>query len=369
MPQHVARIASRQNPGSQHSPNPLPSPHAAGLQAGANYAAAGLSRITRRCRGCSTDNRQRSKERSAFRIGYLAAERSSTSPNSRRFHLVQEMARLGYVDGKNLTVEWRFADWQFERLPDLARDLVRLKVDVIVATTQLAVRAAQNASSHIPIVMAVSTDPVRMGLVNSLARPGGNTTGISSANDETVVKQLELLRSMVPSLSRVAYLINAAPTAPPNPYLARTPSHLDVAAQKLGIDVQRVTAQEPVAINSAFDKMTTTHVNALIVASNYLFNAQRMKVARLALDHKLPSISQRAEYAAAGGLMSYGESASEFGRRTAYFVDKILKGAKPADLPVELPVRFQLVINQKTAYALQLSIPTQLQTIADEIIE
>ena len=305
----------------------------------------------------------------AFRIGYLAAERSSTSPNSRHSHFVQEMASLGYVDGKNLTIEWRFADWQFERLPDLARDLARLKVDVIVATTQLAVRAAQNASSHIPIVMSVSTDPVRMGLVNSLAHPGGNTTGISSANDETVVKQLDLLRLMVPNLARVAYLINAAPTASPNPYLARTPTHLDVAAQKLGIEVQRIAAQEPAAINSAFDKMRTAQVHALIVASNYLFNAQRTNVARLALDRKLPSISQRAEYAAAGGLMSYGESASGFGRRTAHFVDKILKGAKPADLPVELPVRFQLVVNQKTADALHLSIPMQLRTIADEIIE
>ncbi len=301
-----------------------------------------------------------------FRIGYLAAEVGRAVLNS---YFAQEMEKLGYVEGIDFSIEWRFADWNYDRLPALALELSNLRVDVIVATTNLAVRAAQSASREIPIVMAVSNDPVRMGLVDSLARPGGNTTGLSSANDEAAAKQLHLLTSMVPNLARVGHLINAARPETVNPYLSKTPTYLQVAAQRIGIAIQRIGVANPNDFENTFSKMSNEHMQAFILDSNYLFNAETLRIAKLALTWKLPSISQRRGYAEAGGLMSYGESAREFVRRTAYFVDKILKGARPADLPVELPTRFELVINRKTANLLELTIPTQLLTIADGILE
>jgi putative tryptophan/tyrosine transport system substrate-binding protein len=304
-----------------------------------------------------------------FRVGYLAVQNRPNLQASARPDFAREMEKLGYEENKNLIIEWRYAEWNSERLPALARDLERLKVEVIVATSALAVEAAQQTTTRIPIVMAVSNDPVRMGLVSSLARPGGNTTGLSSANDETLPKQLEFLGAMVPNLSRVGHLTNAAGARMQNASYSGAPDNLSAAAQKLGIMVQRMDVSEPADIERVFAEMTQQRMQAVVVASSYLFNAQRRKIARLAAKHNLASVSQRREFAEAGGLMSYGESRQEFVRRIAYFVDKILTGAMPADLPVELPTRFSLVINQRTAKSLGLAIPTQLHTIADEVIE
>jgi putative tryptophan/tyrosine transport system substrate-binding protein len=274
------------------------------------------------------------------------------------------MKDLGYVEGNDFVIEWRSADWKFERLRELAVELVKLKVDVIVATTRGAVEAAQQATTTIPIVMTVSHDPVGMGLVSSLARPGGNTTGVSSANDETLVKQLDLLNLIIPNLSRVGFMVNQTSLQQQDPY-----NLLSRAAQKFSIALQRVDVIVPADIETAFVTMNEERVQVLILNSSPLFNNWQNKIAELAFRYKLPSITQRREYAVAGGLLSYGESGLQFYRRAAYFVDKILKGAKPGDLPVELPTKFELVINLKTAKALGLTVPPLLLSIADEVIE
>lgn len=304
-----------------------------------------------------------------YRIGYFAAEATPANARSVLRHFVLAMEKQGLIENTHFIVEPRYADFQYERLSELARELVQLNVDVIVATTGRTVQAAQSATSDIPIVMAVSIDPVRMGLVGSLARPGGNTTGLSGANDEAMAKQLELLAAIVPNLTRIGVLALPPPSTSGDPSLARTPSPLMLAARQREIAVHRFEVFDPSGFERAFESMVSANINGLLVASNFLFNSHRSRITALALANKIPAISQRREFAADGGLMSYGESAPEFGRRIAYYVDKILKGAKPADIPVELPTHFHFAINRATAQALGLSIPFQLQTLADEVIE
>jgi ABC-type uncharacterized transport system substrate-binding protein len=303
--------------------------------------------------------------RKLYRIGYLGAEAAYRG----RHGLVSEMEKLGYVEGKDFIIEWRFADLKHERLLGLALELVELNVDVIVAATGRAVKEAQHATRDIPIVMAVNDDPVRMGLVTSLARPGGNTTGLSAANNETLPKQLELLNFVVPNLSRIGYLVNPISADPENPYLSNIPLSLDAAAQALKLTIQRAVVLDPSDLERAFVAMENGHVQAAVIAGGPLLNPLQRRVAELALAYKLRSIAQRREYAEVGLLMSYGESRSEFWRRTAYFVDKILKGAEPAHLPVELPTRFNLVINLRSAKTLGITIPAQLLTTADDLLE
>jgi putative ABC transport system substrate-binding protein len=302
-----------------------------------------------------------------FRIGYLAGETSRDPSRPANPAFVNSMRDLGYVEGQNYVVEWRRADWQYERMSELARELVQLGVDVIVATTQPAVKAAQRATTQIPIVMAISVDPVSAGLVASLARPGGNTTGLSSANEGTTLKQLDLLALLTPGLSRIAYLVNPAGVTALDPKrpLSRA---LSLGAQKLNLTIQRIDVYNPADIDNAFARMGADRIEAVMTNSSPLLNSRASQVAALALAHRLPSIAQRREYVLAGGLLSYGESGADFVRRTAYYVDKILKGAKPADLPVELATRFYLAINRKTAAALELTIPPQLIAAADDVI-
>jgi putative ABC transport system substrate-binding protein len=269
---------------------------------------------------------------------------------------------LGYVEGRNITIEYRYAEGKVERFPDLAAELVRLKVDVIVAAGP-AIRAARQATTTIPIVMAVSGNPVGDGLVASLARPGGNITGLSMMIPEGSGKRLEFLQEAVPTLSHVAVLWN--PTV-----LGSTVAFKETqtAAHALGLQLQSIEVRSSDEFDQAFAAMTRAHADALVVISNELFFGHHRQLAELTVRHRLPAMFHLREYAEAGGLMAYGANAEDLYRRAATYVDKILKGAKPADLPVEQPMKFELVINLKTAQALGLTIPPTLLFQANEVM-
>ena len=297
------------------------------------------------------------------RIGVLSgASRETAFSNYEGF--LQGMRELGYVEGRDFIMEYRFAEGEYERFPDFAAELVRLKVDVILVGATSAIRMVQRATSTIPIVLAYSTDPVGNGLVASLPRPGGNITGLSSLSDDTSPKQLELIATVVPNMSRIGLLGN--PASPTSTDVVKGAQN---AAQKVGLNVMSVEARNPQEIEEAFASFLRERVQAFISAGDALFFAQRRQIAELALKNRLPSMFSQREYAEAGGLMSYGENLSEFFRRAASFVDKVFKGAKPGDLPMEQPTRFNLVINRKTADALGVTIPPQLYIFADEVIE
>jgi putative tryptophan/tyrosine transport system substrate-binding protein len=276
----------------------------------------------------------------------------------------QGMRELGYLEGRDFVIEWRSSEGQYERLPDLAAELVRLKVDVIVLGLTQAVRPTQQATTTIPIVMGYSTDPVGNGLVASLAHPGGNTTGLTSSTDDSAPKLLDLLATMVPGLSRVGVLTN-----PNSLGSLAVMNNARSATQKASLMLVPVEARNPQQIEEAFSVLAKERVTAMMVGGDAMFFVQRQQLAQLALRNRMASVFPLRAYAEAGGLMSYGESLREFYRRAASFVDKIFKGAKPGDLPIEQPTRFNLVINRKTADALGLTIPSQLYVFADEVIE
>jgi putative ABC transport system substrate-binding protein len=276
----------------------------------------------------------------------------------------QGLRELGYVEGQNIAIESRWTEGKDDRLPALAADLVRSKVDVIVAETGAATRAAQQATRTIPIVMSLVNDPVGSGLVASLARPGGNVTGLTIMSPDLVGKQLELLKEVVPKVSRVALLRH-----PDNPASAAQLREAEAAAQALGVRLQTLEARSPQEIDGAFAAMTRERAGALLVIPDTLFWSQRRQIVDLAVKRRLPSIRIGEAYAEAGGLMSYGPSYRDLERRAATFVDKILKGANPADLPVAQPTKFELVINLKTAKAIGLTIPQPLLQRADQIID
>lgn len=273
------------------------------------------------------------------------------------------LRELGYVEGKNLLIEFRWAD-KMELLPVFAAELVQLKVDVIVSIGTPATRAAQKATATIPIVFGSSGDPVGTGLVKSLARPGGNITGLSNLSADIAPKRLEMLLTIVPKLSRVAVLVN-----PSNPANIKNLEGLEAAGQKRGVKILRADARTPQEIDDAFSLIRQQNAGALVVSLEPLFQQQKSQIAELTAKHRLPSMAAYREYAEAGGLMSYGSNLTEIFQRTATYVDKILKGAKPADLPVEQPTKFELVINRKTAKALGLTIPQSLLISADKVIE
>ena len=300
------------------------------------------------------------------RVGYLNPGSSSDPLRQRRLEAFRQGLReLGYVDGQNIAVESRWAEGQYDRYPALAADLVRLKVDVIVAQSGAATQAAQQATRTIPIVMSLVLDPVGIGLVPSLARPGGNVTGTSFMAPDLVGKQLELLRELVPKVSRVALLRN-----PANPASAQGLRDAEAAARALGVRLQALEAQDPQEIDSAFAAMTRERAGALLVLPDPIFGNQRRQIAELAAKRRLPAIyGGTPEYAEAGGLMVYGPNELDLHRRAAIYVDKLLKGAKPADLPVEQPTKFELVINLRTAKAIGLTIPPSLLQRADQIID
>jgi len=299
-----------------------------------------------------------------WRIGFLSSQPRATFGASLYAGFERGMRELGYVEGKDFVSEWRSADSKYERLPELAVELVRLKMDVIVSALTAGVRALQQATDTIPIVIVGATDPVGNGFAASLARPGGNITGLASSSDDSAPKQLELLAAVVASPSRIAFLGN-----PDSPTYRPIKTRIQDAAGKAGLSIVTVDARNPQEIEAAFSVFARERVQAIVVGSDGLFFGQQQRLAELALRNRLPTMFPQREYVEAGGLMSYGESLSDFFRRAALFVDKIFKGTKPGDLPIEQPTRFNLVINRKTADALGVTIPSQLYIFADEVIE
>jgi len=295
------------------------------------------------------------------RIGYLSLR---SGPSSLDEAFQQGLRELGYVEGQNISVEYRWIDWKLDRVSALAAELTRLKVDVIVSTGGTATAlAVKNAVKTVPVVFT-SGDPVRSGLVASLDRPGENLTGVSLLNTELQSKRLELLKEAVPGVSRVALLSN-----PASPLAAGVVKELEGTARALRVKLQVLEAREPREIDDAFSAMTRERAGALLVYSDPLFFAQRKRIVDLARKSRIPASYEWREFAEDGGLMSYGASITDQYRRLATYVDKILKGAKPGDLPVEQPTKFELVINLKAAKALGLTIPPSVLGRADQVIE
>jgi len=301
----------------------------------------------------------------AARIGFLAL---NLDPNAHlRETFVQGLRNLGYTEGRNLAIEYRDARGEPERLPTLAAELVALHVDVILAGGTAQALAAKQATRDVPIIFAQAADPVGSGLVASLARPGGNATGLSNLAPELVGKSLQLLKEAVPGLSRVAVLWQ------PRGLGQRAEQNqlkgAEVAARALGVHLHFVEARDPGDLDRAFSQITRSRATALTLLSSAMLQIERQRLVDLAAKNRLPAVYPWREFIDAGGLMAYGASFPDLYRRAATYVDKILKGAKPADLPVEQPTTFELVINLKTAKALGLTIPTSLLQRADQVIE
>jgi len=301
---------------------------------------------------------QRSK---VARIGVL--ESTSSSANQREA-LIAGLRELGYVEGKNMIIEDRWAEGNYERLPGLAAELVQMKVDVIVAGATPAIQAAQRATSTIPIVMVRVGDPVRSGFVASLARPGGNITGLSNISVDVSSKYLELLRAAVPRLSRVTVLVN-----PANPIHPDFLKRVQATEKTNSVTISPVEASTASQIEAAFAAMTRERAGAVIVLPDPFFASQARPIAGLAAQHRLPTMFWTRVPVESGALMSYGQNNEEHYYRAATYIDKILKGAKPGDLPVEQPTKIELVINLKTAKVIGLTIPQQLILQADKVIE
>ncbi|HEV8719933.1 MAG TPA: ABC transporter substrate-binding protein [Candidatus Binatia bacterium] len=295
------------------------------------------------------------------RIGFLAATGSTTG---RIDAFRQGLRELGYVEGKNIVIEWRFAEGKRERLAELAAELMRLKVDIIVTAGPTTTSAAKEATVTIPIVMGFDNDPVGSGFVASLARPGGNITGLSSLAPEISGKQLELLKEIVPRLSRVAVLGNST-----NPGNAQALRETELAAGALKVQLQYLDVLGPKDIETAFREASKGRADAVLALNSPVLNSHRTQVADVAIKNRLPAIYPWPEIVEAGGLMTYGASYTDLFRRAATYVDKILKGAKPADLPVEQPKKFEFVINLKAAKQIGLTIPPSVLARVDKVIK
>ncbi len=303
-----------------------------------------------------------------YRIAYFSAGTSDpvAAPDAgvmlKALH--ESLHELGWIEGKNFVFEYRYAENRLDRLPELAAELVHLKVDVIVGVGTLAPLAAKRATTTIPIVMAAAGDPLGSGLVAGLAHPGGNVTGLSMMVPDIGGKRLELLKELLPGISRVAVLWNGA-----NPYPAQVFRETQGAARKLGIEVQSLEVRGPGDFDGVFEAVRLQHPEALITVEDPLTGSHRTQIMDFAATNRLPAIHGVREFVEVGGLMAYGVSLSDLLRRTAGYVDKILRGTKPADLPIQQPTKFELVINLKTAKALGLTIPATLLARADEVIE
>ena len=278
--------------------------------------------------------------------------------------LRDRLRELGYVEGQNVIYESRWAEGQVARLADLAGELVKAKVDIIATAGTEAALASKRETSSIPIVMATGVDPVEVGLVGALARPGANVTGVTSMQNEVAAKRVELFRQLLPRVSRIAILFDAGNHA--SELLVR---HTEAGATSLRVTLQKVSVRSLKEADAAFSAMKQDHAAAVILVASPTFLGERRRLADLAIAHRLPMMVGSREYAEAGGLVSYGTDYPELFRRAAAYVDKILKGAKPEDLPVEQPTKFELVINLKTAKALGLTIPQSLLARADEVVE
>lgn len=297
-----------------------------------------------------------------YRLGYLSA--ASADVDKDRFAAFQKGLRdLGYIEGKNLNIEQRYAAGTFDKIPELAAELFRLKVDVLVAYGETAILAAKNATSTIPIVMTVHPDPIGDGIIASLARPGGNVTGLSDLHTVLVTKRFEILKEVVPSASRIAILFHAG-----NPTLLRQVKDIQQVAPIFRTTVLPVPVKAAEDFDSAFATMKKEHAGGLIALGSPLIGLNRRKIIDLATKHRLPAIYTLKENPEAGGLMSYGTSFPDLWRRTAIYVDKILKGTKPADLPVEQPVKFEFIVNLRAAKQIGLTIPPNVLARADRVI-
>ena len=296
------------------------------------------------------------------RIGFFSAP-SLSAVSARTEAFRQGLRELGYVEGKNIVIEWRSAEGKLDRLPALATELVRLKVDVIVTTGATNTRAAKEATTTIPIVMAQDPDPVGNGFVASLARPGGTITGLSSLTADLSGKRLELLKEILPKLSRVAVLGTSA-----SPGMAQQLRETELAAGAFGMQFQFLDILDPKDIEPAFRTATKRRADAVLVLRGPVLTSQRTQVVELAVKSRLPATYAETEYVEAGGLMTYGPSVTDLFRRAATYVDKILKGTKPADLPVEQPKKFEFIINLKTAKQIGLTIPPNVLARADRVI-
>jgi putative ABC transport system substrate-binding protein len=305
---------------------------------------------------CSSTEAQQSKK--IHRIGYLSL---GPGIQSREETFRQSLHDLGYVDGQNIVIEWRFAKGKADLLPELAAELVRLKVDVIIASATQAIQAAKQATTTIPIVFPTAGDPVAYGLVDSLARPGGNITGLTILALDLSGKRLELLKEAFPRISRVAVLHD--------PYLPQSLKETQTAAQALGLKVQSLEIQQASDVERAFSAMKKDRAEAVITLPPPVIGVHQRRILELVAKSRLPGMHSSKAWAEAGGLMSYGPDVLDNDRRAAVFVDKILKGAKPADLPVEQPTKFELVINLKTAKHIGLTIPPNVLARANRVIK
>jgi ABC-type uncharacterized transport system substrate-binding protein len=300
-----------------------------------------------------------------FRIGILGTYPPTTPEFAHLWEaFVQGLRELGYIEGQNLVIERRFMEGKAERLPEFAAELVRLNVRVIVAGGQPPPVAAKRATSTIPIVMTNFSDPVGLGLVTNLARPGGNITGLALLTVELVTKQLQLLTQAVPKVSRVALLTN-----PSNPGAALQRRDAETAARALGLQIQALEAQRLDELVGVFEAMTSQRAGAVLLPGDSVLYFYRKQIADLAIKNRLPALFAPREFAEAGGLMAYGANIADLYRRAATYVDRILKGANPGDLSIEQPTKFELVINVKTAKALGITIPQSLLQRADEVIQ
>ena len=297
------------------------------------------------------------------RIGFLATL-SPFTISARAEAFRQGLRELGYVEGKNIVIEYRYAEGKLDRLSELAAELVRLKVDVIITAAPPPTRAAKEATVTIPIVMGFDDDPVGSGFVSSLARPGGNITGLSTLSPEISGKQLELLKEVVPKLSRLAVL--GTSTRPGN---AQSLRETELAAAALGVELQSLDVRNANDIEIAFRAAGKGRADAILVLGGPVFNSQRAQILDFAVKSRLPAIYARPEIVEDGGLMTYGVSVNDLLRRAATYVDKILKGAKPANLPVEQPRKFELTINLKAAKQIGLTIPQKVLARADKVIK
>jgi putative ABC transport system substrate-binding protein len=308
----------------------------------------------------------RAQDAKVWRIGFLTPRVTPVPPGRDAFSdaFVQGMDALGYREGKSLAIEWRYADGDYKKLGGFASELSGMGLPVIVAYGTAAARALKEKTRTTPVVVAAAVDLVGASIVDSLARPGGNITGLSVIDVDISAKQLELLKTFVPSLSRVAVLLN--PGNPANPAVFK---HIEAVAPAVAIDVVAVNAATPTAIDAAFAEAADRSAGALIVAADAFFSGQGQVIAESAMRHRLPVISLYQDHAIAGCLLSYGQDVARFHGRAASYVDRILKGARPEDLPVEQPTKFDLVINGRAAVALNLAIPQTLLVSADRVIE
>ena len=298
-----------------------------------------------------------------YRIGML--ETTSAAQNAANLAAFRQgLQQLGYVEGHNLTIEYRSADGRAERFPELARELVALKIEVIVTRGTPAAQAAKNVTSTVPVVMAAIGSPVQTGVVAGLAHPGGNITGLSAIVSDLGAKRIELIKEMVPGALRIAVLANMS-----NDSVRFEWGEIETAARALGVKAYLLDVRKSEVIVSAFDDASAQRVDALVVVIDAVTQASRQRIIDLAMRHRLPAMYASREFVDAGGLITYGVSYPDLYHRAATYVDKILKGAKPGDLPVEQPTKLELVINRKTAEVLGLDVPATLLGRADEVIE